>query len=251
MNLQLFQEQKYQRILELIFLDYHNQPSLFKKMNPKGYKGYRESYKEKKSEEKDGAIIKPRKIKYRTKSPNNNLIANFFKELGIIKGSKYFFIKEFKNNNKYRPLIKKYKLNPKFFIDYAKSNLKGKDFTKYEKEWIWKFLDTDYYRKIILENYSKQKNIIKKIEYFLLDLCVISEMDFYYRFFKETLDDFERLLKNWSEKEIKDYFNSNVGEWRKFGSDEKEVVMRKKVGEKILLLLGLNKILSKKEVDLF
>jgi len=239
--IETFHKEKYQKLIELIFLDYHNQPSLFKIISPNEFKEYKKSYENRiRTNSVDGG----KTIKIFKKKANNNLISDFFTDLKIVRNSPYFFIKEVKNNNKYRKTIRKYILNSEFFFDYAKKELKQNDFTEKEKNWIAYYLNNPVMRKFILKNYKKQKNIIQKITYFLLDFCVISEISFYHRFFNETLNHYQELLKL-EGKEKRELIMWILGEYRTFGSDEEQVITRKNIGKKVLLLFDFNENLVK------
>ena len=258
--LKILNNKNNQKIVELMFLDYYNQPSLFKTIGPNEYLEYKKGIV--KIQRKIGSEKAEPRNKKRTvtkKKANNNLIANFFKKLDIVKKPvPYFYVKTCnikrlsKKGISYDYPVKKYILKPEFFFQYAEKELKKDYFNKKEEQEIWNKLNNPFFKNFIVKNYPKQKTLLEKIKYFLLDFYIITETNFYIRFFKETLDNYEKLLnalntkkEKESLKEIKDFLIFQIGEWRIFGSDEEQVMLKKSIGEKILKIFGYNRNLPK------
>lgn len=170
-GLEVLKEPSNQDLIKYIFLDYHNQPSLFREIAPEEYKEYKKSL----SKIKKRSTNEKKKRTTYIKRANNNRISNLFKAL---KNASYFYTKINKLKRKsakgkpYPYPIKKYKLNSKFFFDYAKEILKENDFIKDEKKLIYLIVEKPEIRKIILS--YPDEMIIDKFKSFLLDFFVLN-----------------------------------------------------------------------------
>ena len=236
----LIRDPKNKEIVEWWFLEYLNQPDLTKKLNPEKYKQYKGSYKEIK---RNFGSVGGKKIRKEVKSSgNSNKMSELFKTL---KEKNYFFEKTFsiKNRKKHSPKEKKkYLLNSEFFLDFAKKELEKDDFTEEEKNWIAYYLNKVYFRHYIIKNYDLG-DLIEKIKFFLLDLCILQEINFYQNFFDKTLDEYGILLNktiNKKYKEVQDSLMLEIGEWRVYGSDEKQTKIKREIGKKVKKLFGFN-----------
>ncbi|MCK5624226.1 hypothetical protein KAI04_00095 [Candidatus Pacearchaeota archaeon] len=243
---------KNKEIVEHLFTNYHSRSEIYAKIDPKGYDQYKKSLIIR--DIQGGIKPKPRKAKHYSKTPINNKIVEAFKifyaEGFLIQQKPIQYRKQPSKTGKlYSYPIKRYKLNPNFFFDYVKKELKGNYFTKKEILEIRFYLDNPNIRKMIVKNYNKQNNLIEKIKYFLLDFYVISETDFYFRFFSETITNYKELLKL-NEKGK----NSNIL-WRlsdyEIGGEKEQTKIKKDIGKKIKLLFGFDGKLTKEFSSLF